>query len=665
MSRWKKLLAVACLFAVCVTFAACSGWQKNDVAIDTSIDEVELPDYTSGKVEDIYVTAGATDGDGSAEKPFGDLDSAFAKVADLQAVYGEYDSIRVNLSGTFELTEPLTITTKHTKRLPVIIKGDHAVISGGTSFQGGWQEYKDGIYSHSLDVEEFRALYVNDNGAVRARFPNKTDEPTACVLNGKWNDSAQTIGVADNILSVLGNDVSAFDYANLEIFIAEQWTQSIAKATSSELADGKVWFSMPDHLKKGFFQKRSTKKDEPYVWIENSLALLDAAGEWFYDRQAKTVYYKPHPGSDIQKDVFTVPVAEQLIRIEGQDGTKAKNIFWEGVTFAHSNWNYPSRYGMIEGQATNYNDTTVEPGGDVGSWEMPPSAVYVQDADDITFLRCSVKDTGATGMTIEGKCNDVILKCNTFTHTGGSALIFGSFESVFEEVPADRDPRYSANLQKNVTIEDNYFAHIGRLYMGGIGIQGGYATNVNISHNEVHDVGYSGVSLGWGWTGDPSARDRLSVRNNKIYDTMNNLLFDGAGVYFLGRFQDMSTQNQFIGNYVECGNGYAGVYFDEGSNHFMVENNVIEGEGLVGWLLIHDIQYMTKDLVIRHNYTTTKQYKINSWSPDGAKKVSPDKRNVTVQDTLVKKPDAEWSIGAQSIIDNAGIRKACRDFMLS
>lgn len=656
MKNLKKFIATICLIGILVTFVSCNDWRKNDVEIDTTIDEVTLPDYTLGKVAEIYVSAGASSSDGSEEKPFGDINSALDKVAYLQSVYGEYDSIRVNLSGKFELEEPVAVKPEHTARIPLILNGDYAVISGGVSFTGGWQEYKDGIYCRNLDVEEFRALYVNDSGAVRARFPNKTDEPKGCVLSGKWNDSQKTIGVDDSILTVLGNNVSSFDYSNLEIFIAEQWTQSIAKTVGAEVSNGKVWFSMPDHLENGFFEKRSTRKDEPYVWVENSLSLLDAEGEWFYDKEAKKLYYKPIAGSDIQSDVFTVPVTEQLFRIEGQKDDKVKNVYIEGISFEHSNWNYPSKYGMIEGQATNYNDTSQGQSGDVGSWKMPPSAVYINYADNITFLRCHVKNTGATGMTIEGESNDIILKCNSFTNTGGSALIFGSFESVFEELPEDKDPRYSSNLQKNVTIEDNYFAHIGRLYMGGIGIQGGYASNVNINHNEVHDVGYSGMSLGWGWTGDPAARDNLSVRNNKIYDTMNNLLFDGAGVYFLGRFKDMSTQNRFSGNYVECGNGYAGVYFDEGSNNFIVENNVVKGEGLVGWLLIHDIQYMTKDLIIRHNYTTTKDYKINSWSPDNIKKIKPEKRNVTIEDTLVKKNDEQWSVGAQSIIDNAGIR---------
>lgn len=661
MRNVKKAVAIACLMAICVSFVACNDWRKDDAAIDTTIDEVTLPDYTSGKTEEIYVTAGASSGDGSEEHPFGDIDSALAKVADLQNTYGEYDSIRVNLSGTFELKETVEINPEHTKRVPLIIKGNNAVISGGTSFKGGWQEYKDGIYCRDLDVEEFRALYVNDSGAVRARFPDKTADPEGCVLGGKWNDGQKTIGVDDSVLSVLGSDVSSFDYENLEIFIVEQWTQSIAKADGAKVSDGKVWFSMPDHLEKGFFAQRSTKKDEPYVWVENSLALLDKEGEWFYDKEGKKLYYKPVSGSDIQSDIFTVPSTERLFSIEGQKDDKVKNVFIEGISFEHSNWNYPSEYGMVEGQATEYRDTSSESEGENAVWKMPPSAVYLNYADNVTFLRCVIRNTGATGMTIEGESNNIILKCNSFTHTGGSGLIFGSFASVFEELPADKDPRFSSNLQKNVTIEDNYFAHIGRLYMGGIGVQGGYASNVNINHNEVHDVGYSGMSLGWGWTGDPAARDYLSVRNNKIYDTMNNLLYDGAGVYFLGRFKDMSTQNKFVGNYVECGNGYAGVYFDEGSNNFIVENNVIEGEGLVGWLLIHDIQYMTKDLVIRHNYTTTKDYKINSWSPDKIKKVKPEKRNVTVTDTLVKKNDEQWSVGAQSIIDNAGIRQQYRD----
>lgn len=200
--------------------------------------------------------------------------------------------------------------------------------------------------------------------------------------------------------------------------------------------------------------------------------------------------------------------------------------------------------------------------------------------------------------------------------------------------------------------------------MGGIGVQIGLASDVNVQHNEVHDVTYSGMSVGWGWTSKPTARDNIQICNNKIYDTMNNLIFDGAGVYLLGQFKSESTQNKFTGNYIECGNGYSGLYFDEGSQNFLATNNVIKGKGLVGWLLIHDIEYLTRDLVITHNYTTTKDYHINSWSRDENKeKVEPKDRNVNITDTCVKNNRDEWGVGAQSIIDNSGIREKYIDLV--
>ena len=77
-------------------------------------------------------------------------------------------------------------------------------------------------------------------------------------------------------------------------------------------------------------------------------------------------------------------------------------------------------------------------------------------------------------------------------------------------------------------------AHLGREYYGAIGIWVGFAKNTGISHNLVHDLPYTGVSVGWEWGLYPDTRIKNNlVKFNHIYDVFNQLC-DGGYIYTLG-----------------------------------------------------------------------------------------------------------------------------------
>mgnify|MGYP000364556048 CR=1 FL=1 len=47
-------------------------------------------------------------------------------------------------------------------------------------------------------------------------------------------------------------------------------------------------------------------------------------------------------------------------------------------------------------------------------------------------------------------------------------------------------------------------------------------------------------------------------------------------------------------------------YFDEKSNYFLAENNVI-GEGNMGVLLMHDLNYGLEDIMVQNNFVDTRK----------------------------------------------------------
>lgn len=68
---------------------------------------------------------------------------------------------------------------------------------------------------------------------------------------------------------------------------------------------------------------------------------------------------------------------------------------------------------------------------------------------------------------------------------------------------------------------------------GTLGICAGYVSDINIEHNEISDVSYSGISLGWGWT-----RTVNCMRNNRVHANLIHHyakhMYDVAGIYTLG-----------------------------------------------------------------------------------------------------------------------------------
>ena len=279
-------------------------------------------------------------------------------------------------------------------------------------------------------------------------------------------------------------------------------------------------------------------------------------------------------------------------------------------------------------------------------WDKPPAAVEITNSDNIEISHCQIASTGATALKYDPSCDDIFISYNDIYDIGAGGIIAGSFS----ETPLE-DP-----ISNNVTISDNVIERIGRSYLGGVGIIVGYAKHLAIDHNEISDGGYTGISVGWGWGAESEMTD-YKIRYNKVTNIINNYLYDGAGLYTLGKFSGDST-NQIIGNVLEGGHGYAGLYFDEMSNNYVAKYNVI-GKGKEWFLLMHDINYGLKNISVTDNFIATSKKHINSYklnAPEDLKATAPEDRNIVIKDNWTK-INVNWQKNVDLITQNAGRRK--------
>ena len=73
-------------------------------------------------------------------------------------------------------------------------------------------------------------------------------------------------------------------------------------------------------------------------WVENAYELLDSEGEWYLDRTAGYLYYKPLANENISTATVVAPVLETLVNAAGTYATPLHNVQFYGITFAYATW---------------------------------------------------------------------------------------------------------------------------------------------------------------------------------------------------------------------------------------------------------------------------------------------------------------------------------------
>lgn len=140
----------------------------------------------------------------------------------------------------------------------------------------------------------------------------------------------------------------------------------------------------------------------------------------------------------------------------------------------------------------------------------------------------------------------------------------------------DEKPKGWRGICTDNVISNNYITRAATENMQGIGILVYYTLNSVVEHNEIKDMPYTGISVGWGWDRTPT---KLSGNNkinyNRIDRVMQNVN-DGAGIYTLGILYNSEIKGNYISNVI---NDWAGIYLDNGSTGITVENNIITNAG--------------------------------------------------------------------------------------
>jgi len=397
-------------------------------------------------------------------------------------------------------------------------------------------------------------------------------------------------------------------------------------------------------------ERNTASQNEKPTWIENAYELLDTPGEWYLDRTGavdeehgmKYFYYIPLDNQDMSSVEVISPTNEHMESLIVGTGTldlPIHNIVIQGLTFSHSTWTFPSSiYGYPDVQAGIY---TIGP-----SNRKPPSAVSFTYANSIMINRNIFRHLGGSGLDISRGSYNNKVKGNLFEDISSTAIWIGSNDD--HHMYDTGDSRY---IVKDNTVTNNYITNIGVEYLDAVGIFSGYTEHSVIEHNEIFNVPYSGISVGWGWgavdyPNDPTVAKENVIRNNLVHHVMRSL-YDGGAIYTQG-----AQPNSIIsGNWVHHTNdptdsqGYKnqGIYLDNGTQYYTVQDNVVQYTP--NWLFMNDNQNNTA----HSNYSDTPNHQVS--------------RNTNVVNATVV-TDGNWPLAAMNIMNQAGLESGYQDIKL-
>jgi hypothetical protein len=582
--------------------------------------------------------------------------------------------------GTYRLTEPWKLTGADSGRNGHVVvwrgaTGGSTVLSGGVRVSG-WsvQDASNNIYAAPVPRGvDSRQLYVDGALAPRAAI-------------GISRSDVKITPTGMNIVNPALNYLAGLPRQNrIELESQDSFTDRYAPVQS---IDGTtITMQQPAWNNNNWgYDTLASPFAGGGLQLENSYSFLRTAGQWYLDPQAGRLYYKAPTGWNPTAHDIELPQLTSLLQISGTYTHPVHDIAIQNIAFQHTTWLRPSTdigyadqqngafipkaYPQPENVITSCRSGCPLFEATRNEWDQVPAAVQVSAARRISFTGDTFAHLGQVGLGIGNDADahasgvglgasDITVHRNTFTDDSGAGVVVGGVK------PDAHHPSDPAMVNKDITITDNLVTKVAEDYKEMSGILSTYVTHAVISHNEVSDLAYDGIDVGWGWgANDPGGSQ--DYRNRGLYDyqpvyttpttlkdsvVTDNLIHgtkkvfhDGGSLYNLSA----DPGAVFDGNYIYDNQHTVGLYLDEGSRYVTMSHNVVQDSGV--WAFTN---------ASSTNNTDDNTFDTN-WYNSGATRVAvgPPHDNVLTGNLQVTADD--WPLAAQRVMDEAGIEPALR-----
>jgi len=489
-----------------------------------------------------YVSPTGDDGaTGTLEAPFATI--ARARDAIREGRDATQRTSVVLRGGTYILDQPFTLEAQDSGVTYEAYPGELPVLSGGREITG-WRRH-GGVWA--ADVARgwvFRQLFVDGERRTRARHPNEGHLGTAGPLPDI--ESAEDPKLEARLgFEYRAGDLERWDdLAGMNLCLYHDWGVSMHWVAALDEEARTVRFTAPCNWPVGQWERSGQR-----YHLENCRAFLDTPGEWYLDEDAARVYYLPLAGEDMAQARVIAPAIGRLVELLGYPGPEpVQRVTFRGISFQHAAWERP-RDEPTDGQAAHFLT----------------AAVVAVGAQSCVFERCEIAHVGEYGIWLRSGCRgNRIVQCHIHDLGGGGVRIG---EAGFPD-----DPRWATGHN---TIDNCFIHDAGHAFPAGVGIWIGHSGHNRITHNEIRDLYYSGISAGWTWGYGPSAATHNVIERNHIHRLGFGVLSELGAVYTLGPSEGTLIRRNLLHDTWDYRYGSWGIALDEGSAHMRVEGNVV------------------------------------------------------------------------------------------
>lgn len=375
--------------------------------------------------------------------------------------------------GTYPMTEAVEFWSDDSGSAdkPIAYKaldGARVVFSGGITLDNSkfTDSDNDGIYEYDLSAVEDLGILPYSGGESGSYSVELFSNEEPMTIAKYPNTGYITIAESD-IVSMDGNYTLKAPEGKAQAWAQEadarafgHWSNNYSATKYKLTVDGES----------GTFSTNTRASGEAYnvkagqnYYVYNMFCELDEAGEYYIDRNAKKLYYKP---TDLNSETLVLSVmADSFIK-----NTSAKYITFDGLTF---------EYGRKGGYERNDNQTT----------ETNKNASYT------SIKNCTFKNLAGTAVYYSGENSEI--SGNTIKNVdAGIKVSAGNMNTL---------------ASANVKINNNTISGFSR-------IKGNYAAAVNVmgcgntvSGNEIFDGPHNAIEF--------SGNDHI-ISNNDIHDVL-------------------------------------------------------------------------------------------------------------------------------------------------
>ena len=203
--------------------------------------------------------------------------------------------------------------------------GEKPVISGAVPVTN-WLK-KGSIWVAPFDKDEVPELIANGKKQTLARYPNTG-----------YLTLRQTPASTSEIPFKAGDIRNWPDMQDNRIVILLRWRTAFNSISKIDEKNRIAYLKNPEN---GPDNNNGLLVVPPRYYVENVKELLDAPGEWFFDKKAHEISYIPEEGiADPNKANLSVPFINRLVQVRGDENKPVRNLRFYGLTFEGAKENF-------------------------------------------------------------------------------------------------------------------------------------------------------------------------------------------------------------------------------------------------------------------------------------------------------------------------------------